>query len=270
MTKTNKYISLKIILSSYLFVMFGLPLFALLNNATEALPFDFMEKAFNPIALSAYWITLSTGFIAALINGFFGLLVAWILVRFDFFGKKWIDAAIDLPFALPTSVAGLTITTVFSDQNFLGSFLSSLGIDIVFSRTGVGLAMVFVSFPFVVRSVQPILQELQSDIEEASWSLGASAFETFFKIILPALMPSLITGMTLAFSRAIGEYGSIVIVASNIPFRDLVASVLIFQSLEQYDKLGATVIGTVVLMISVILLLTINALQNWKKLNKII
>jgi len=262
----QKNISLKLILSSYIVIMFGLPLFALISNAKEAIPFEFYQKAFNPIALSAYWITLSTAFIAAILNGFFGLLIAWVLVRFDFYGKKWIDAAIDLPFALPTSVAGLTITTVFSDQNFLGSFLSKLGIDIVFTRTGVGLAMVFVSFPFVVRSVQPILQELQNDIEEASWSLGASSIETFFKIILPALMPSLITGMTLAFSRAIGEYGSIVIVASNIPFRDLVASVLIFQSLEQYDKTGATIIGTVVLIISLILLLTINALQNWQKI----
>jgi len=259
-------ISLKVILSSYIFIMFGLPLFALLSNAKEAIPFEFYQKAFNPIALSAYWITLSTAFVAALINGFFGLLIAWVLVRFDFYGKKWIDAAIDLPFALPTSVAGLTITTVFSDQNFIGSSFSKLGIDIVFSRTGVGLAMVFVSFPFVVRSVQPILQELQRDIEEASWSLGASSIETFFKIILPALMPSLITGMTLAFSRAIGEYGSIVIVASNIPFRDLVASVLIFQSLEHYDKTGATIIGTVVLIISLILLLTVNALQNCQKI----
>nr|AIT94140.1 probable transport protein [Marsupiomonas sp. NIES 1824] len=264
MVKKNR--SLRILIGSYLLIMFGLPLFALINHANNATSTEFFQKAFNPIALSAYWVTLSTAFTAAIINGFFGLLVAWILVRFEFKGKKFIDATIDLPFALPTAVAGLTITTVYSDQTILGSFFNHLGIEILFTRTGVGLAMVFVSFPFVVRSVQPILQELQQEIEEASWSLGASSIETFFKVIFPAVFPSLITGMTLAFSRAMGEYGSIVIVASNIPFRDLVASVLIFQSLEQYDKMGATVIGTVVLMISLILLFTINALQNWQKL----
>jgi len=265
MVKKRKYQSLEIIITSYLFFMLGLPLFALFSNTSKALPEELIQKAFNPIALSAYWVTLSTAFYAALINGFFGLLVAWILVRFDFKGKKFIDSAIDLPFALPTAVAGLTISTVYSDQTIFGTILNSIGIDIVFTRTGVGLAMIFVSFPFVVRSVQPILQELQNDIEEASSSLGASSIETFLRVIFPSLFPSLITGMTLAFSRAMGEYGSIVIIASNIPFRDLVASVLIFQSLEQYDKTGATIIGTVVLLISLILLLTINTLQNWQK-----
>ena len=260
--------SLKVFLSSYLLIMFGLPLFALLTKSYETFPQEFLQKAFEPTALSAYFITLSTALLAAIINGFFGLIVAWILVRFDFPGKKLIDAAIDLPFALPTAVAGLTITTVYSDQSFFGSLLNSVGIEVVFNRVGVGLAMVFVSFPFVVRSVQPILQELQLDIEEAAWSLGASSIETFIKIILPAIFPSLLTGMTLAFSRAIGEYGSIVIVASNIPYRDLVASVLIFQSLEQYDKNGATIYGTVILCISLILLLTINSLQNIQKINE--
>lgn len=261
--------NLKVILSSYIIIMFGLPLLALLTNTYDTNLTVFFQKAFQPVALSAYWITLSTAFLVALINGFFGLIVAWVLVRFDFIGKSIIDAAIDLPFALPTAVAGLTITTVYSDQSYLGAFLNSIGIEVVFTRIGVGLAMIFVSFPFVVRSVQPILQELQQDIEEVSWSLGASSLETFFKIILPNLYPSLITGMTLAFSRAIGEYGSIVIVASNIPFRDLVASVLIFQSLEQYDKIGATIIGTIVLIISLILLFSINTLQNWQKIKQI-
>ena len=268
MVQQNTQTSLKVFLSTYLFIMFGLPLFALLAKANETFPTEFLQKAFEPTALSAYSITLSTAFIAAVINGFFGLLVAWVLVRFDFPGKSWIDAAIDLPFALPTAVAGLTLTTVYSDQSFLVSALNSIGIEVVFNRTGVGLAMVFVSFPFVVRSVQPILQELQSDIEEAAWSLGASSIETFFKIVLPTVVPSLLTGMTLAFSRAIGEYGSIVIVASNIPYRDLVASVLIFQSLEQYDKNGATIYGTVILCISLVLLLTINSLQNIRKINE--
>lgn len=261
---------LKNIIGSYLIIMFGLPLIALIvGNITIEKNItwnDFFQKAFTPIALSAYWVTLSTAFYAALINGIFGLLIAWLLVRYEFFGKKIIDASIDLPFALPTAVAGLTISTVYSEQHIIGSSLNKIGLEIVFTRYGVGLAMIFVSLPFVVRSVQPILQELQNEIEEAAWSLGASSIETFFKVIFPTILPSLLTGMTLAFSRAIGEYGSIVIIASNIPFRDLVASVLIFQSLEQYDKIGATMIGTVVLLISLLLLFTINFLQNFKKL----
>merc|ERR1712012_1366887 len=253
MKKTRKQLEIKLLIISYLLIMLILPILALFNETSIAFPEDFYKKAFNPITLSTYWITLSNGFITALINGFFGLIVAWILVKYDFWGKKIIDSTI----ALPTAVAGLTLSTVYSDQYPIGSFLNNFGIEVVYNNTGVSLAMLFVSFPFVVRTVQPVLEELEQDIEEVSWSLGGSYIETFFRIILPLIFPALITGIILAFSRAIGEYGSIVIIASNIPFRDLVASVLIFQSLEQYDKTGATIIGTIVLLTSLILLLSI-------------
>jgi len=193
----------------------------------------------------------------------FGLLVAWVLVRYDFPLKRFVDAAIDLPFALPTAVAGLTIATVYSDNGWIGSLLAPLGIKVSFTRLGVAVAMVFISLPFVVRTLQPVLQEMERDIEEAAWSLGASQLQTFWRVILPPLMPALLTGIALGFSRAVGEYGSIVLVASNIPFKDLIASVLIFQRLEQYDYAGATVIGTVLLIISLVLLLAINLLQAW-------
>ena len=178
-------------------------------------------------------------------------------------GKKLLDAAVDLPFALPTSVAGLTLATVYGTQGWIGQRLSQLGVQVLFSRLGVAVAMVFVSFPFVVRTLQPVLQDLELELEEVAWSLGASPWKTFCRVLLPSLLPALVTGMTLAFSRAIGEYGSIVIVSSNMPLKDLIAPVLIFQNLEQYEHTGATVIGTVVLLISLVLLLGVNAVQSW-------
>jgi sulfate transport system permease protein len=198
-----------------------------------------------------------------LINGVFGVLVAWVLVRYDFPFKRIIDAAIDLPFALPTSVAGLTLATVYSDNGWIGSLLAPFGIKVAFTRLGVGMAMIFISLPFVVRTLQPVLQEMEKDIEEAAWCLGASKWQTFWRVVLPPLFPAILTGVALGFSRAVGEYGSVVIVASNVPFKDLIASVLIIQRLEQYDYSGATVIGTVLLLISLLILLAINALQAW-------
>jgi sulfate/thiosulfate transport system permease protein len=204
-----------------------------------------------------------TAFGAAVINGFFGTLIAWVLVRYEFPGKKLIDSWIDLPFALPTAVAGLTLATVYSDNGWIGSLLAPFGIKLAFTRTGVAIAMVFISLPFVVRTVQPVLQEMDADIEEAAWCLGASPWDTFRRVILPALLPAILTGVALGFSRAVGEYGSTVILASNTPFEDLIAPVLIFQRLEQYDFAGATVIGVVLLLISLVSLLAINLLQSW-------
>ncbi len=247
----------------YLTIMLLVPVAALLLRASTVGPVDFWEIATSPVALSAYDVTFVTALVAAALNGVFGLLVAWVLVRYDFPLKRFIDAAIDLPFALPTAVAGLTLATVYSDNGWIGSLLAPLGIKVAFTRLGVGVAMVFISLPFVVRTLQPVLQELEHDIEEAAWSLGASKFQTFLRVVLPPLFPALLTGIALGFSRAVGEYGSIVIVASNIPFKDLIASVLIFQRLEQYDYAGATVIGTVLLLISLLLLLAINLLQAW-------
>lgn len=247
----------------YLAIMLLLPVAALILKASSEKPIDFWRIATSPIALATYDVTFVTSLIAALINGFFGLLIAWVLVRYDFPLKRFVDAAIDLPFALPTSVAGLTLATVYSQNGWIGSLLAPLGIKVAFTRLGVGVAMLFISLPFVVRTLQPVLQEMEHEVEEAAWSLGASQWQTFWRVILPPLMPALLTGLALGFARAVGEYGSVVIVASNVPFKDLIASVLIIQRLEQYDYSGATVIGTVLLAISLLILLAINLLQAW-------
>lgn len=246
----------------YFVFMLILPILSLFNTASQKSFHSFWETATEPIALSAYTVTISMAFFACVFNAFFGFVLAWVLVRYNFAGKRLLDAAVDLPFALPTSVAGLTLATVYNDQGWIGSFF---GIDIVFTRLGIFIAMVFVSFPFVVRTLQPVLQEMEIELEEAAWSLGASPWKTFQKVIFPPLIPAILTGLTLAFSRAIGEYGSIVIVSSNIPLKDLIASVLIFQNLEQYDYTRATVIGTVVLLLSLVLLVGINFLQRWNQ-----
>ena len=192
-------------------------------------------------------------------------MITWVFVRYDFPGKRIIDATIDLPFALPTTVAGLTLATVYSENGWIGSLLEPMGIKVSFTRLGISVVMIFISLPFVVRMVQPVLQEMERNIEEAAWSLGASQLQTFWRVILPSLMPGILTGVALVFSRAVGEYRSTVIIASNTPFKDLIAPVLIFQRLEQYDFVGATVIGTVLLIISLVILLGINLLQAFGK-----
>lgn len=245
--------------------MLFLPLCSLLSTAGAALFTNFWQLATEPIAVSAYLVTLSMALIAAIFNGVFGFVLAWVLVRYNFPGKKLLDAAVDLPFALPTSVAGLTLATVYGTQGWLGQGLSQIGVQVLFNRLGVAVAMTFVSFPFVVRALQPVLQDLEIELEEVAWSLGASPWKTFSRVLFPSLFPALATGMTLAFSRAVGEYGSIVIVSSNMPLNDLIASVLIFQNLEQYEYTEATVIGTVVLLMSLTLLLGVNAVQSWNR-----
>jgi sulfate transport system permease protein len=247
----------------YLSIMLLLPVAALIFKASSESPANFWKIATSPVALATYDVTFVTSLIAALIDGVFGLLIAWILVRYEFPLKRFIDAAIDLPFALPTSVAGLTLATVYSENGWIGSVLAPLGIKVAFTRLGVGVAMLFISLPFVVRTLQPVLQEMEHEIEEAAWSLGASQWQTFWRVLLPPLFPALLTGIALGFARAVGEYGSVVIVASNVPYKDLIASVLIIQRLEQYDYSGATVIGTVLLAISLLILLAINLLQAW-------
>jgi len=247
----------------YMSIMLLLPVSALLLKASSEKPADFWRIATSPIALATYDVTFVTSLIAAAIDGVFGVLIAWVLVRYDFPGKRLIDAAIDLPFALPTSVAGLTLATVYSERGWIGSLLAPFGIKIAFTRLGVGVAMLFISLPFVVRTLQPVLQEMEHEIEEAAWCLGASQWQTFWRVVLPPLFPAILTGVALGFARAVGEYGSVVIVASNVPFNDLIASVLIIQRLEQYDYSGATVIGTVLLTISLLILLAINLLQAW-------
>jgi len=249
----------------YLSFMLFLPLAAMLLKASTEPPAKFWEIATSPLALATYNVTFVTSLLAALLNGLFGTLIAWVLVRYNFPLKRVIDALVDLPFALPTSVAGLTLATVYSDRGWVGSLLAPLGIKVSFTRLGVAVAMIFISLPFVVRTVQPVLQEMEQEIEEAAWSLGASEWQTFWKVILPPLFPTILTGVALGFSRAVGEYGSTVIISSNTPFQDLIAPVLIFQRLEEYDYSGATVIGVVLLIMSLVLLLAINFLQVWSR-----
>lgn len=247
----------------YLTIMLLLPITAMLLKASSVSPAEFWQIATSPVALATYDITFTTSIITALINGVFGTLIAWILVRYSFPLKRIIDASIDLPFALPTSVAGLTLATVYSDNGWIGSLFAPMGIKISFTRLGVGIAMLFISLPFVVRTVQPVLMEMEKEAEEAAWSLGSNDWQTFSRVILPPLLPAILTGLALGFSRAVGEYGSTVIISSNIPFKDLIAPVLIFQRLEQYDYAGATVIGMVLLIISLLILLSINLIQAW-------
>ncbi len=251
------------IMIGYLTVMLFVPVVAMFLKASTVGVARFWSIATSPIALATYDITFTTSLIAALINGIFGTLIAWVLVRYDFPLKRFVDASVDLPFALPTAVAGLTLATVYSENGWIGSLFAPFGIKIAFTRLGVGIAMIFISLPFVIRTVQPVLAEMEKETEEAAWSLGASDWETFRYVILPPLLPAILTGVALGFSRAVGEYGSTVIIASNTPFKDLIAPVLIFQRLEQYDYAGATVIGIVLLLISLIMLLGLNLLQAW-------
>ncbi|MBD2001539.1 sulfate ABC transporter permease subunit CysT [Leptolyngbya sp. FACHB-541] len=247
----------------YLTIMLFVPVIALLLKASTLSPAEIWRIATSPIALSAYDVTFVTALVTAAINGVVGVIIAWVMVRYEFPFRRILDAAIDLPFALPTAVAGLTLATIYSDSGWIGSLLAPFGIKVSFTRLGVAVAMLFISLPFVVRTVQPVLRELEPELEEAAWSLGASRFQTFWRVLLPPLLPSILTGVALGFSRAVGEYGSVVIVAANIPFNDLIAPVLIFQRLEQYDYAGATVIGSVMLGASLVILLAINLLQAW-------
>jgi sulfate/thiosulfate transport system permease protein len=247
----------------YLLLMLVLPISALLTKAASLGWASIWSIATDPIAIATYQVTIGTALIAALINGVAGLATAWVLVRYDFPYKGLLDALLDLPFALPTAVAGLTLATLYSDNGWLGAIVAPLGIKIAFTRLGVGVAMLFASLPFVVRTVQPVLQDLDVNAEQAAWSLGASQWQTFSRIVLPPLIPAVLTGMALGFSRAVGEYGAVVLISGNRPFEDLIASVLIIQRLEQYDLPGATVIGTVMLLLSLIFLLVINVIQSW-------
>ncbi len=250
---------------SYLVVLLVIPTLALITKSLTLGPEEFWRIATGPVALSAYNVTFVTALAAGLINGLMGTLIAWVLVRYPFPGKKFIDACVDIPFALPTSVAGLVLATVYSDKGWIGQLFAPFGIKIAFTRLGVFVAMLFISLPFIVRTLQPVLQEMETEVEEAAWSLGATELQTFWKVIFPPLIPPILTGIALGFSRAIGEYGSVVIVSSNIPFKDLIAPVLIFQRLEEYDYTGATVIGATLLLVSLIMLVIINLLQQWNR-----
>ena len=226
---------------------------------------DFWKAVSEPRVLAAYRLSFGAALAAALVNAVFGLLVAWVLGRYTFPGKKIVDALVDLPFALPTAVAGIALTDLYAEQGWIGSLLAKIGIKVAFTPLGVLVALTFIGLPFVVRTVQPVLEEMDRGEEEAAVSLGASRWKTFWSVIFPGIWPALLTGFTLAFARAIGEYGSVIFISGNMPMKTEIATLLIVTKLEQYDYAGATAIALVMLVISFILLLAINLLQWWTR-----
>jgi sulfate transport system permease protein len=226
---------------------------------------DFVGAVAAPRVVAAYRLTFGASLAAGLVNMVFGLVVAWVLVRYSFPGKKIVDALVDLPFALPTAVAGIALTSLYAPSGWVGRWLAPLGIQVAFTWTGVFIALTFIGLPFVVRTLQPVLQELEPEIEEASSTLGANRLQTVIRIILPELAPSLLTGFALAFARALGEYGSVVFISGNMPMKTEIVPLLIITKLEQYDYQGATAIAVVMLVSSFFLLLLINLLQKWSR-----
>ena len=215
--------------------------------------------------IASYKLSFGASLIAASLNVIFGGIVAWVLVRYKFPGKRFIDALVDLPFALPTAVAGITLTALYSNNGWIGKYLEQFGIKVAFTPLGVVVALTFIGLPFVVRTVQPVLEEAERELEEAAASLGASPLQTFFRVILPTIVPALLTGFALAFARATGEYGSVIFIAGNLPMVSEITPLFIITKLEQYDYAGATAIAVVMLVVSFILLLTINLLQAWTR-----
>ncbi|PPC92613.1 MAG: sulfate ABC transporter permease subunit CysT [Methylotenera sp.] len=247
----------------YLSLIVLIPLSAAFIKTTELSWQEFWTVVTAPRVVASYKLTFGASLIGALLNAVFGLLTAWILVRYTFPGKKIVDALVDLPFALPTAVAGIALTAVYATNGWIGSLLEPLGIKVAFTPLGVIVALTFIGLPFVVRTVQPVLEDLESETEEAAASLGANRWQTFYKIILPAVWPALLTGFALAFARAIGEYGSVIFIAGNMPMVSEITPLIIITKLEQYDYAGATAVAVVMLVISFALLLLINALQWW-------
>jgi len=242
-----------------------LPLAALVLRAASIGPADFFKIASDPRTLAALRLSFGTALIAALINTVFGLLIAWVLVRYRFPGRRIIDAAVDLPFALPTAVAGISMAAIYAPNGPIGSIAKNFGLKIAYTPLGIVLALVFIGLPFVVRTVQPVLEEVESDIEEASALLGASRLRTVFQVVLPHVYPALLTGFALAFARGVGEYGSVIFIAGNIPLVSEIAPLLIVIKLEEFDYGGATVIATLMLAISFAMLFLINAIQGWSR-----
>ena len=250
---------------TYLSLVVLLPLAALLLKATDMTGSQWLAIVTSPRVLSSLRLSFGGALMAAVINVPFGLLAAWVLVRYPFPGRKLVDAFIDLPFALPTAVAGIALTALYAPTGWIGSLLVPLGIKVAFSPLGVVVAMIFIGLPFVVRTVEPVLQEADAELEEAAASLGASRLQTFRLVILPAIAPALLTGFSLAFARAVGEYGSVIFIAGNLPGISEIAPLLIVAKLEQYDYAGATAIAAIMLSASFALLLGINLLQKWNR-----
>ena len=248
----------------YLSIIVLLPLAAVFLRTTELSFAEFWEVVTAPRVVASYKLSFGTSLIAAAINAVFGLMLAWVLVRYSFPGKKIVDALVDLPFALPTAVAGIALTALYSPNGWIGSILEGkLGIKVAFAPLGVLVALVFIGLPFVVRTVQPILEDLETELEEAAASLGANRWQTFRYVVFPMLSPAVLTGFALAFARAVGEYGSVIFIAGNIPLVSEITPLIIISKLEQYDYTGATAIAVVMLLFSFVMLLLINGLQSW-------
>ena len=250
---------------AYLSLIVLIPLSALVFKTLNLTWEQFWQAVTAPRVVASYKLTIGASFLAALVNAFFGLLLAWVLVRYQFFGKKIVDALVDLPFALPTAVAGISLTALLAGNGWIGQYLEPLGIQLAFNRNGVLIALIFIGLPFVVRTVQPILEDLEKELEEAATCLGASRWQTFSRVLFPAIAPALLTGFAMAFARAIGEYGSVIFIAGNMPMVSEITPLIIISKLEQYDYAGATAVALVILCASFLMLLLINGLQAWQR-----
>jgi sulfate transport system permease protein len=255
---------------AYLSLIVLLPLSAVFLKTSGMTWAEFVAAVSSPFVISAYKVSFFASLAAASVNAVFGLIVAWVLVRYSFPAKKIVDALVDLPFALPTAVAGIALTTIYAPTGWIGRWLAPFDIKIAYTPIGVFIALTFIGLPFVVRTLQPVIEELEPELEEASATLGASRFQTVFRVILPQLTPALIAGTAMAFARSLGEYGSVVFIGANLPMKTQIVPHVIYEKLEQYDYKGATAIATVMLVASFIMLLLINLLQKWsRRYNKI-
>ncbi len=254
---------------TYLSLIVLIPLAALILKTTTLTWAEFVQDVTNPRVMASYKLTFGASLIGAVLNSIFGVIVAWVLVRYEFPGKKLVDAMVDLPFALPTAVAGITLTALYAPNGWIGSRLEPLGIKVAYTPLGIVVALTFIGLPFVVRTLQPVLESLDPELEKAAVSLGAGRWYTVTRVVLPTLIPAWITGFSLAFARAVGEYGSVVFIAGNMPMKTEITPLLIITKLEQYDYPGATSLGVVMLVISFALLLTINWLQSRTGMHRI-
>ena len=250
---------------TYLSLIVLIPLSALAFKTFSLSLEQFWAAVTGPRVMASYRLTFGASFLAALVNVVFGLLLAWVLVRYDFAGKKFIDAMVDLPFALPTAVAGISLTALLASNGWVGQYLEPWGIQLAFNPNGVVLALIFIGLPFVVRTVQPVLEDAEKELEEAATCLGATRWQSFSRVIFPTIAPALLTGFAMAFARAIGEYGSVIFIAGNMPMVSEITPLIIVSKLEQYDYAGAAAVAVVMLVISFVLLLVINALQAWQR-----
>jgi len=250
---------------AYLSLVVLIPLAAVFAKTATLSLSEFWNTVSTPRVVATYKLSFGASLLAASINVIFGVMLAWSLVRYTFPGKKLVDALVDLPFALPTAVAGISLTALYAKNGWMGQYLEPLGIKVAFTPLGVLVALIFIGLPFVVRTVQPVLEDLDMEFEEAAASLGASRWQTIWRVVMPALFPAILTGFALAFARAVGEYGSVIFIAGNLPMISEITPLIIITKLEQYDYVGATAVATVMLVLSFLLLLLINALQSWTR-----